>query len=211
MKVKSVNIGEQKVIKWRGKEVKTGIYKKSVSKITLDFENIQNDIIIDRKHHGGIDKACYAYSTNHYDYWKSLYPNLNFSFGMFGENVTIDDLKESQIYIGDIFKLGDATVQVTQPRQPCFKLGVRFGKQSIIKQFINQPYPGIYFKVIEKGEVTKGDEFQLIERQHDSLSITKIWELLYQKGVKKDDIEFALTLPYLADACKKSLLKRLIN
>ena len=210
MKVDSVNIGEQKVIKWRGKDVKTGIYKLPCSKIVLDFEDVQDDTVIDRKHHGGIDKACYAYSTDHYDFWKSLYPSLNITFGMFGENVTINDFNESQIYIGDIFKLGDATVQVTQPRQPCFKLGVRFGTQKIIKQFIQHPYPGVYFKVIEKGEVKKGDEFQLIERQHDSFSITKIWELLYQKDVNKDDIEFALELPYLANACKKSLIKNKI-
>lgn len=128
---------------------------------------------------------------------------------MFGENVTINDLDESKVFIGDVYKLGDATVQVTQPREPCFKLGIKFGTQKIIKQFINQPYPGIYLKIIEKGEVKKGDLFQLIERQHDSLSVIEIWNLLYQKEINLDDIEFALTLPYLADSCKKSLLKRL--
>lgn len=209
MNVKSVNIGDKKNVKWRGKNVFTRIYKVPTDKIFLNFTDVENDVVVDRKHHGGIDKACYIYSSNHYNYWKQLYPTLNFIDGMFGENVTINHLNESKIYIGDIYKLGDATVQVTQPRQPCFKLGIRFGTQKIIKQFINQPYPGIYLKIIECGEVKKGDDFQLIERQHDSLSVTEIWNLLYQKEYNKNDIELALSLPYLADACKKSLQKRL--
>lgn len=209
MKVKSVNIGEKKEVNWRDKKVFTGIYKHPTSKIVLDYEDVINDVVIDRKYHGGVDKACYIYASNHYKYWSDLYPNLDFIDGMFGENVTINDLDESKVFIGDVYKLGDATVQVTQPREPCFKLGIKFGTQKIIKQFINQPYPGIYLKIIEKGEVKKGDLFQLIERQHDSLSVIEIWNLLYQKEINLDDIEFALTLPYLADSCKKSLLKRL--
>jgi MOSC domain-containing protein YiiM len=211
MKVKSVNIGNKKEVKWKGKKVFTGIYKFSTEEIFLDFEEVKLDEVVDRKYHGGIDKACYIYSANHYKFWSTLYPNLDFIDGMFGENITISDLDESKIFIGDIYKLGDATVQVTQPRQPCFKLGIRFGNQKIIKQFINQPYPGIYLKVIERGKVKKGDYFQLIERQHDSLSVVEIWDLLYQKEFNQSDLEFALSLPYLSIACKNSLLKRLQN
>ena len=209
MNVKSVNIGDKKSIKWRGKSVFTGIYKTPTDKIFLNLTDVENDVVVDRKHHGGIDKACYIYSANHYQFWKQLYLTLKFIDGMFGENVTVNHLDESKIFIGDIYKLGDATVQVTQPRQPCFKLGIRFGTQKVIKQFINQPYPGVYLKIIETGVVKVGDNFQLIERPHDSLSIIDIWHLLYENNFNKQDLEFALSLPYLADACKKSLLKRL--
>jgi MOSC domain-containing protein YiiM len=211
MKVKSVNIGGKKEVIWKGKKIFTGIYKFSTHEIYLDFEDVEHDVVVDRKYHGGIDKACYIYSANHYNFWSTLFPNLDFADGMFGENITINDLDESKIFIGDIYKLGDATVQVTQPREPCFKLGIKFGTQKIIKQFINQPYPGIYLKVIEKGKVKKGDNFQLIERQHDTLSVIEIWNLLYQKEFNQDDIEFAISLSYLSAACKKSLLKRLQN
>ncbi|HIP36754.1 MAG TPA: MOSC domain-containing protein [Crocinitomix sp.] len=208
MKVISVNIGAKNIVNWKGKRVQTGIFKKPVNQIVLNLNYVKNDIVVDTNHHAGLDKACYIYSYQSYGYWKKLYPKLSLDFGMFGENVTIDKLDESKIFIGDIYKLGDATVQVTQPRQPCFKLGIRFGNQKIVKQFINAPFPGVYLKVIEKGKVAPNDKFQLIERQHETLSIIEVWNLIYKQNVTSDEINFALSLPYLADACKKSLAKK---
>jgi len=209
MVVKSVNLGIKKEVIWKGKTVSTGIFKTTVNSITLDFEDVVGDQVIDRRYHGGIDKACYLYSSKHYDYWKNLYPNLDFNYGMFGENITVDNLDESKIMIGDIYRIGGATIQVTQPRQPCYKLGIAFNTQTIVTDFINSNYPGVYMKILEGDTIRKGDSMELIERMHNSIGLLEVWHLLYNKQINKDDLVHALEIPFLADACKSALQKRL--
>lgn len=209
MEVISVNIGDKLTVKWRGKNVETGIFKEPVdSAVFLGKTDVEGDKVIDRKYHGGIDKACYIYSADHYTFWKSLYPNLEWNYGMFGENLTIKGFSEKQIQIGDIFRIGGATVQVSEPRQPCFKLGIRFGDQSVLKHFIENPFPGAYLRVLDPAEVLKGDSMDLIERQHNSLGLLEIWNLLYDKTVDEEKLQVALELPYLAEACKDALRRR---
>ena len=210
MIIKSVNKGSIEKVKWAGKIINTGIFKSPVNLITLGKEDVLDDNVVDRRYHGGIDKACYIYSNDHYDFWRKLYPNLSLDYGMFGENITVDGLDEKNILIGDIYRVGGATVQVTQPRQPCFKLGIRFESQGVIKQFINNDYPGIYVKVLESAQVRQNDSMDLIERQHNSISVLDVWHLLYAKDISQDDLEFAISIPFLADACKSSLRKRII-
>lgn len=208
MKVISVNIGEPKTIQWRGKLVTTGIYKYPVDdSISLEKEDVKNDHVIDRKYHGGADKACYAYSLDHFNYWKKFYPDIDFHNGIFGENLTVEGLNEAEIFIGNCYKIGEAEVQVTQPRQPCFKLGVRFGTQNMIRQFVDSGFPGVYFRVLKPGKVAKGDEFILIEKK-DSVSVQKVFELLYTNEFQKEAVENAIGDPYLAESCRKNLLKR---
>lgn len=209
MTITSVNIGEAKEIIWNGKSVKTGIYKSPVQEIELEMTDVKDDSVIDRRYHGGVDKACYIYSEDHYEYWKNLYPNLKFNFGMFGENITIKGLNERTIMIGDIYRIGGATVQVTQPRQPCFKLGVVFEDQKVLKQLINSKFPGVYLKVIEGNSVKPGDTMVLVERMHNTVSLLEVWDLLYNKSVDNDDLIHAINTPFLADDCKISLQKRL--
>ena len=209
MIITSVNIGQATEIIWNGETIETGIFKSPVQKIELEMTDVKNDNVIDKLYHGGIEKACYLYSEDHYDYWKSLYPTLDFNFGMFGENITIKGLDERTIMIGDIYRIGGATVQVTQPRQPCFKLGLVFKTQKILKQFINSNYPGIYLKVLEGNCVKPGDSMELIERQHNSMSVKEIYRLLYDKKPNEEDLEFAISINTLANSCKKSLMKRL--
>lgn len=185
MKVVSINIGEKQVITWKGKKLETGIYKKPVNgTIYLDKEDVRNDYVIERKFHGGIFKACYMYSSNHYEYWQDLYPNLKFSFGMFGENLTVQGLDEKNIRIGDVYQIGKAKVEVTQPRQPCYKLGIKFKTQKILKQFINVPYPGVYLKVLVPGEVAAGNEMILIEKGDPVGNIKDVFHLLYHSSEK---------------------------
>lgn len=175
MKVVSVNIGAQKVVNWKGKEIKTGIFKYPVEKaIFLDIEDVKNDAVIDRKYHGGIDQAVYGYSENHYLYWKELYPELDWHFGMFGENLTITNLEETTIYVGDTYKLGEVILEVTKPRQPCMKLGLVFGTQKILKQFWNTSKSGIYFKVLQTGNVSKGDALIFLNRSQKALTIAEV-------------------------------------
>jgi MOSC domain-containing protein YiiM len=209
MKVKSTNIGQITTIAWNGKEVQTGIYKKPVMHpIFLEENDVLKDNVIDRKHHGGKDKACYIFSAGHYNYWKKIYPHLDWDWGMFGENLTISGLDEADIFIGDILKVGEAVVQVSQPRQPCFKLGVRFGNQAIVKQFVKYGYSGAYLRIVEKGNVKTGDKMEIIQRQNHNFSVHKIFELLYSNLVPDSKkIEDILNLESLAESCKKDLLK----
>lgn len=125
MEIVSTNLGQKRIIEYNGQEVFTGMYKYPVKEpLSLEKTDVKGDDVIDRKYHGGIDKACYLYSSTHYDFWKTRYPNLNWVWGMFGENLSISNLDEANVLIGDIYQIGTAKVQVTQPRQPCYKLAI---------------------------------------------------------------------------------------
>ncbi|HCE54820.1 MAG: MOSC domain-containing protein [Lutibacter sp.] len=177
MKVISVNLGERKVLNYKGKIVETGIFKFPVNHpIFLGTEDVKNDAVIDRRYHGGIEKAVYGYSQNHYAFWKELYPNLDWNYGMLGENITISNLEETEIYIGNTYKLGEALLEVTKPREPCYKLGIRFGTQEILKQFWNSTKSGIYFKVLQTGNVNVGDELILVNKAENSPTIAEVYE-----------------------------------
>ncbi len=187
MKVIATNIGKATSFLHNGKKELTGIYKyPSSNPIFLGKTDVSNDSVIDRKHHGGVHKACYLFSSEHYPYWKNIYPKLDWDWGMFGENLTIQGLDESQICIGDIFAIGNAVVQVSLPREPCYKLGVRFGDPKIIKQFIDYGFPGTYVRILEEGWVTKGDPLVLKEMSANKLSIRKCFKVILSK--EKDPI-----------------------
>ncbi|RUT73017.1 MOSC domain-containing protein [Ancylomarina longa] len=206
MKILSTNIGKSVIIDYHGKSVKTGIYKSPTKQgIYLGREDVRNDSVIDRRYHGGEDKACYLYASNHYEFWKQRFPDLDWQFGMFGENLTIADLEEGSIRIGDIYRIGDAKVQVTQPRQPCFKLNYRFNCNTMVKEFIAAELPGIYIRVLEEGFVKAGDPIVLLERNEASLTVRDIYKLLYAKEKNPALLERAISDPALADSCRKDL------
>ncbi|MFD1163355.1 MOSC domain-containing protein [Hwangdonia seohaensis] len=193
MKINSTNIAKPTTIIWNGKKIKTGIYKTPTNiPIYLGKETVKNDEVSDRKVHGGIYKACYLFSENHYDYWKNLYPNLDWNYGMFGENLTVKNLDETKLFIGDVFEIGDALVQVTQPREPCFKFGVKFGSQRVIQQFINYGFPGTYVRVLREGLVQTGNKLKCIEHDKSSISICDFFQLLYSKNKNPQHINAVL-------------------
>ncbi len=208
MKVVSTNIGKSVEINYHGQIEKTGMYKYAVDQaIFLGKEDVVKDAVIDRRYHGGADKACYWYSEKHYTFWKDKFPNLDWNYGMFGENLTISDLDEGDIKIGDVFQIGNARVQVTQPRQPCYKLNYRFDCNSMVRRFIDAGFPGVYIRVIEEGEVRQGDELILLERREESLSIREVYNLLYESSKDQLKLEKALSDPALAASCKRDLRK----
>lgn len=175
MKIVSTNIGERKEILWKKKKVTTGIFKYSVDEpIFLDTKEVKGDEISDRENHGGINQAIYGYSLKHYEYWKPLYPNLDWSLGMFGENLTIDDIDETLIHVGDTFKVGDTILEATLQRSPCYKLGVRFDNMKIVKQFWNTTKCGVYFKVLQTGFVKVGDQFEQIKNCPENPTIADL-------------------------------------
>ena len=212
LKVVSTNISQPKTVKWRGKNVQTGIFKYPVpSGIYLESEDVRGDNVVDRKYHGGIDKACYLYSADVYDDWKAKFPDADWSLGMFGENLTVQGLDERQIYIGDQYKVGECLIEVSEPREPCFKLGIRFGTQKVLKPFVASHNCGVYVRVLAKGLVKSGDEMKLVKRVQEDFSMARIYWLLY--NATKDDlseVQKALKLETLAISAKKSLEKRML-
>ena len=210
MKIISTNIGDAVEIEWQGKKVKTGIYKYPVAgPIFLEKEDVRNDQVIDRRYHGGADKACYLYSKDHYPYWQSLYPELDWQWGMFGENLTVEGIDESMIRIGDVFRLGEALVQVTQPRQPCFKLGVRFGDPKMVRAFLESPYPGVYVRILEEGFVKTGDEMSLEKQATGNMTLAEVFSLFTRNNDQAELLRRAIEIPELAEACRKDLTRLL--
>lgn len=176
MKIVTVNIGDKKEVNWKGKLITTGIFKYPVvNSIFLDRELVKGDTICDRKHHGGVDQAVYGFSSKHYDYFKELHPNLEWQNGMFGENLTMDDLDETKIHVGDTYKVGETILEVTKPRQPCVTLGVRFNDMKIVKQFWNTTFSGVYFKVLQTGFVKTNDVFEQIKSCPENPTIAEVY------------------------------------
>ncbi|HEY3372648.1 MAG TPA: MOSC domain-containing protein [Prolixibacteraceae bacterium] len=208
MQILSTNIAQPTTIQWRGQDIQTGIYKHEVENpIYLGSEDVENDHVIDRRYHGGEEKACYLYSADHYPFWKQKYPQLKWEWGMFGENLTVSGLNESEIHIGDSFQIGEAIIQVTQPRQPCFKLGVRFGTQKVVNEFWDSSFPGVYVRILQAGQVTKGDQLTLIESNPESLSIEQVFSLFGKNTKDIESLTKAIADPFLAQSCRKDLQK----
>jgi MOSC domain-containing protein YiiM len=145
--------------------------------------------------------------ADHYQFWQLKYPLNDWSLGMFGENLTVAGLDESEIKIGDCFQIGEAVVQVSQPRQPCFKLGIRFGDQSVVDTFWESQFPGVYVRLLKSGNVKTGDELILIERNQDSLSVAQVFSIFRNKRSNMELIKRAIDEPFLADSCRKDIRK----
>lgn len=188
--------------------METGIFKYPTEEsIFLGYEDVAKDDVVDRIHHGGIDKACYAYSSDHYEFWKKLFPEVDMTYGAFGENLTISGLNESQIQIGDKYEVGTAIIEVAQPRQPCMKLGIRFNDQSVVKLFIQNQFSGVYFRVINPGSVKVGDELTLIYRDENSISVAEVHSLM---GKNKNLLlaKKAIQQDYLAESYREDIKRK---
>jgi MOSC domain-containing protein YiiM len=189
--------------------VVTGIFKYPVEgPLYLGKEGVAGDHVLDGRYHGGIDKACYLYSSDHYAHWKELYPEAEWEWGIFGENLTVENLDESILLIGDIFRVGSALVQITQPRQPCFKLGVRFGNQDIVKEFSLSDFPGAYVRILEEGQVKMGDNLELVDTYPGSPSLKTVFNMLYFKTFDAGEVRKVTENEFLAASCRKDLIKR---
>ena len=181
MKLISVNVGLPRVVMSNGEPVSTGIFKEPVARrVMLRTLNLDGDRQADLSVHGGPSKAIYVYPSEHYEYWKRELPEMKLPWGMFGENFTTVGLFESELNIGDKFHVGSAVVMVTEPRMPCYKLGIKFGRTDIVKRFLASERTGFYFAVLQEGEVGASDSIDLIERSKDSVKVSDI-TLLYTR------------------------------
>lgn len=196
MQILSVNVALPQQVQVGKATVLTSIFKRPVSgRVGIRRHNLEGDRQSDLTVHGGPYKAVYAYASEHYPLWRSELAPQELPFGMFGENLTLEGLLETEAHIGDQFRVGSALLQVTQPRMPCFKLGIRFGRPDIVKRFWMSDRPGIYFSVLEEGDVATGDRVELVARDPQNVSVTDVVRLY--RGVEMDHqiLERALRAP----------------
>jgi MOSC domain-containing protein YiiM len=178
MKVLSVNVGLPRSVLFNGQTVTTAIFKDPVTgPVKLRKLNIDGDKQADLTVHGGLDKAVYSYPEEHYDYWSEQFPDMDLVWGMFGENLTTEGLMEDAVNIGDHLQIGSAKLVATQPRMPCYKLGVRFGHMEIIRRFLASGRPGIYFRVLKEGKVQRGDKMEIVRRDENNVTVKDIVRL----------------------------------
>ncbi|MEP6741168.1 MAG: MOSC domain-containing protein [bacterium] len=178
MKIISLNVGLPRVVAWNGEPVATGIFKEPVQvPLMLRTLNLDGDRQADLSVHGGVSKAVYAYPSEHYEFWKKELPEMELPYAMFGENFTTEGLLENGVNVGDRFRIGEAELLVTEPRLPCYKLGIKFGRSDIIKKFLQSRRTGFYFAVLKEGQVKAGDEIELISRDKNDMAIADITRL----------------------------------
>lgn len=213
MKIMSVNTGLPREVTWRGMRVTTGIFKEPVrGRVALRKLNLDGDRQADLTVHGGQFKAVYCYQLAHYDYWKKELPDRELTTGMFGENFTIDGLPEESIFLGDRYAAGSAEVVVTQPRMPCYKLGVRFESDDMVKRFLASGRTGFYLSVAKEGEVGAGDEMEILSRDPIGLPVSEITRLYIAKRFSNADaasVRRALQVAALPESWKGYFRERL--
>jgi MOSC domain-containing protein YiiM len=189
VKIISLNVGLPREVLWHGRSVTTGIYKEPLARrVALRKLNLDGDRQADLTVHGGEHKAVYCYSVEHYEYWKKELPGRELPMGMFGENFTVHGLLEEEVYLGDRFAVGSAEVVVTQPRLPCYKLGVRFQSDDMVRRFLASGRTGFYFAVTREGEVGAGDEIKVVSRDDNAVPVSEITRLYIAKRYGEDDV-----------------------
>ena len=186
MKLVSVQVGQPREVSWRGRSATTGIFKEAIKgSVMLRTLNLDGDAQADLTVHGGLTKAVYAYPAEHYEYWRNEFPRMELPYGMFGENFTTEGLLEKEVNIGDRFRVGGAEVVVTEPRVPCYKLGIKFGRADILKRFLVSRRSGFYLAVLREGDVQAGDSIERLGRDENGVSVADIIRLY---AFERDDL-----------------------
>jgi len=213
MKIVSLNVGLPREVMWHGRAVTTGIFKEPVTgRIALRALNLDGDGQADLTVHGGEYKAVYCYPLAHYDYWKKELPGRELPMGMFGENFTTDGLSEDSAHLGDRFSVGSAEVVVTQPRLPCYKLGLKFQSDDMVRRFLASGRSGFYLAVTREGEVGAADEIKVISRDENAVPVSEVTRLYIAKRYDGEDVESlrrALRVAALPESWKEYFRERL--
>ena len=212
MKLLSVNVGLPREIEWNGRIVRTSIFKEPVTgRVRVTRLNVDGDQQSDLTVHGGPDKAVYAYPSEHYRFWRSELPDMDLAWGIFGENFTTGGLGEDTLHIGDRLRVGSAEFVVTQPRMPCFKLGIRFNRSDMVKRFLQSGRTGFYLAVAIEGEIAAGDSIELLERDEHNITVADIVNLYREDATNQDMLRRASKLPSLPNSWREYFGKRLWN
>lgn len=210
MKVLSVNVSLPKEVPYRGETIFTGIFKEPVEgRVALRRSNLDGDRQADLAVHGGIHKAAYVYSIENYDYWERELGRGDFAFGQFGENFTVEGMVEDKVHIGDVFRIGEALVEITQPRVPCYKLGIKMGSPRFLKTFLESCRVGFYLGVLEEGEVGAGDVIERVRSDPERVTVREACHLLYFDLDNLEGSKKALRVRALAPGWRRSFEERL--
>ena len=210
MEIVSIQVGRPRRVAWRGREVETSIWKTPVAgRVRVREHNLDGDEQSDLTVHGGPDKAVYLYPSEHYAFWRRELPDAELAWGGFGENLTTRGLLEDAACIGDRIRCGTAELAVSQPRSPCFKLGIRFGRPDLVKRFQQSGRTGFYLRVVRPGEIGAGDALELLPASGDRMSIAEIARLMTTADADRDALRRAAALPGLAESWRSEFVSRL--
>lgn len=209
MKIISINVGRPRLVMRNDEPVSTGIFKEPIAgRVMLRTLNLDGDRQADLTLHGGPYKAVYVYPSEHYEFWKRELPDMELPWGVFGENFTTVGMFETEINIGDRFRIGSAEVMVTQPRMPCYKLGIRFGRTDIIKRFLASERTGFYLSVLKEGEVGVDDEFELLEKNASGVKVVDVTRLYSTDKQNVDLLQRAIATEALPSSWREYFQKR---
>ena len=210
MKLLSVNVSLPKEIQHNGKTITTGIFKEPVNdRVMLRELNLAGDGQADLVGHGGVYKSVYVYSIHNYDYWQQELKRNDFAFGQFGENFTVEGMLENEVCVGDVFRVGAALVEVTQPRVPCFKLGIKMDWSKFPKVFLQSCRVGFYLGVLEEGEVGAGDVIERTKTDPEGMTVREVCQLLYFDQKNLEGAKKALRIQALSPGWRGSFEERL--
>jgi MOSC domain-containing protein YiiM len=197
-------------MQWRGRGVQTSILKTPVSgRVHVASDNIEGDQQSDLSVHGGREKAVYAYPAEHYDFWRRELPDAELAWGAFGENFTTQEMLEDDVWIGDRYRIGTTELVVTQPRMPCYKLAIRFGRTDMVKRFLQSRRSGFYFAVEREGDVGVGDVIERLARNERRLTVADVVKLYAADSANQPLLESASDHPSLPAAWREYFRKRL--
>ena len=210
MTVISVNTGRPRDVRAHGETVRTSIWKAPrEGRVRVAGVNLDGDEQSDLTVHGGQYKAVYVYPSEHYAYWRAELPDAELPWGVFGENLTTEGLLETDVCIGDRLHIGSAEFQVTQPRQPCFKLGIRFGREDMLKRFVASGRSGFYLSIVGKGDVGRGDAIHVVKRAAGSVSVADIFALKMGGEATLDALRRAASIEELTPSWREHFRSRL--
>src|SRR5215469_7057877 len=202
----SVNVGLPRDIEWQGKTVHTAVWKAPVQGRRMARRlNIDGDGQGDLAGHGGEHRAVFVYQIESYRYWQNQLRRDDFTYGQFGENFTVEGLADTEVYIGDHYRIADALFEVTQPRVTCYRVGIRMNEPQMAALLVSHGRPGFYFRVLEEGEVGAGDEIFRVEAGPERVTVAEVNALLYLPGHPASGLERALRIPALSAGWRTSL------
>ena len=209
MKVLSVNVGLPREVEWKGMTISTGIFKDPVSgPVAVRRNNLEGDRQADLTVHGGPHKAVYGYASEHYPFWRAQFPEMDFPWGAFGENLSTEGVSEDTLHIGDQLRIGSALLMVVQPRMPCYKMQIRFGRDDIIQRFMASGRSGFYFSILEEGELAAGSAIEVVHRDENKVSIADVNRMYLGHEPDPELARRVLGVPVLPEGLRASLLRR---
>jgi MOSC domain-containing protein YiiM len=207
-----VSVGAPREVVVDDRVVRTSIFKSPVTgRIPIRNNNLAGDAQSDLSVHGGRAKAIYAYPHEHYAFWREQLPGVDLQAGHFGENLTTEGLLEGDVHLGDRVRIGSTELVVTQPRLPCHKLGIRFGRDDMVKRFLASRRTGFYLSVAVEGDIGAADTIEIVERHPAAVSIAELLRMYFKEGVAPDRLREAIAIPALSDAWRRDLQRQLAN